>query len=77
MAGIFTKYARKQVVGELMPWTPDVDMSNIGVTEEQKREGSPKAGDFICRNPKDYNDMWLITASFFHGNYDPVPLGPA
>lgn len=60
----FTEYLRKQLI-ELRPYVDGEDMSGITVSEEDANAGSPKVGDMIARNPKDYADQWLVTAAYF------------
>ena len=47
----FAQYRRKGL-SEMMPWTPDIDMSRVSVSEADKENGSPREGDMIARNPK-------------------------
>ena len=35
--------------------------------------GSPKVGDMIARNPKDYGDKWLLAKQYFDDNFEPLP----
>lgn len=71
-ASQFTQYRRSQIA-ELTPWTPGFDMSRVSVSAPDKDAGSPKAGDMIARNPKNYDDMWLVAAIYFADNFEPVP----
>ena len=48
-------------------------MTNVSVSDTDWRNGSPKAGDMIARNPKDPTDMWLIAKAFFEVHYEQTP----
>lgn len=67
----FTQYRRKQIA-ELRPWQPGDDMSRVSVSAPDKEAGSPKPGDMIARNPKNHDDQWLVAASYFADNFEPV-----
>lgn len=58
----------RHAVQELRPWGPDVDMTKISVSSVDEQAGSPKAGDWIARNPKDHDDQWLVSAKYFAEN---------
>ena len=53
---------------EATPWTEDFDMSKLA----SQPKDPPKRGDMIARNPKDRDDMWLISAEYFKANYKDV-----
>jgi hypothetical protein len=42
------------------------------VAEVDAKNGSPKAGDLIARNPLNHADQWLVAAAFVAANYEPV-----
>lgn len=65
----FTEYKRKGLT-EATPWTPEVDMTRVSVSQSDKENGSPKIGDMIARNPKNHEDMWLIAAKYFEDNLE-------
>lgn len=58
----------RHAVQELRPWGPDVDMTKVSVSSVDAQAGSPKAGDWIARNPKDHDDQWLVSAKYFAEN---------
>jgi hypothetical protein len=66
-----SKYIKK-TQQELIPWTKDMSMDLISVSEADKNNGSPKTGDMIAFNPKDETDMWLVSEQFFKDNYVPA-----
>ena len=43
---------------------------NISISDADKNNGSPKIGDMIARNPKDYSDQWLIAEQYFKDNFE-------
>ena len=55
--------ARPYVEGEEVDW-------RISVSEADRAAGSPKPGDMIARNPKNYADQWLVAADYFADNYE-------
>ena len=42
---------------------------SISVSWEDKQNGSPKKGDMVGRNPRNYHDQWLIAAEYFQNNF--------
>ena len=46
----------------------NVKSANLNV----KINGSPKIGDMIARNPKDYNDQWLVAQQYFNDNFEKI-----
>ena len=38
---------------------------NISISDSDLKNGSPKIGDMIARNPKDYSDQWLVAEHYF------------
>ncbi len=69
---MFKQYRRKQIA-ELAPWTVGFDMSRVSVSASDKEAGSPKAGDMIARNPKNFDDQWLVAAAYFSDNFEACP----
>jgi hypothetical protein len=75
----FKQYRRKQIA-ELRPITEDefvggaawCNANGISVSQEDAKNGSPKRGDMIARNPKNHNDRWLVAAQYFTDNFEPV-----
>ena len=62
-------FYRKKALQELIPWTPDLPMSLVSVSEADRLNGSPKEGDMIAFNPKEPTDMWLVSQQFCEDNY--------
>lgn len=67
----FKMYRRKQIA-ELAQWTPEFEMAGVSVSQEDTKNGSPKSGDMIARNPKNHADRWLVAAQYFSDNFEPV-----
>lgn len=69
----FKKYSRTSIA-ELRPVTQwDIDRSAnsiYSVSIEDLRNGSPKIGDMIARNPKNHLDQWLIAKDYFEENFE-------
>lgn len=66
------KNYRKKNVQPMMPWEPDMSMEFVSISEADKNNGSPKAGDMLAVNPNDPTDMWIVAKKFFEENYEPV-----
>lgn len=84
MEEIYKKYKRKEVA-ELRPITKeDVkhyedngfvkygDNGKVSISEADLRNGSPKIGDMVARNPKDHGDQWLVAKKYFQDNFTEV-----
>lgn len=62
-------FYRKTNVQEMIPWTDDLPMELVSISESDKANGSPKDGDRIAFNPEDATDMWLVSEEYFQSNY--------
>lgn len=67
----FTKYKRTQIA-EMRPYEPGEDLELVAISPEDRKAGSPKAGDMIARNPANPNDQWLVAAAYFAANFEPM-----
>lgn len=54
-----------------MSITAMVDM-NISISDADVKNGSPKAGDMIARNPDNHNDKWLVAKEYFSKNFKEI-----
>lgn len=72
----FQQYQRRQKISELRPYVPGEDLTGVSISDADREKGSPKAGDMIARNPKDYHDKWLMAAEYFAENFNPKPTLP-
>lgn len=67
---------RKKELQELIPWTEDLPMGLVSISEADRLNGSPKIGDMIAFNPKDKTDIWLVSEKFFNDNYEEATQKP-
>ena len=44
----------------------------IGIAKVDDKNGSPKEGDMLARNPKNHEDQWLIAADYFKENFEEI-----
>lgn len=56
----------------MRPYVKDEDMKGISVSDEDKKAGSPKAGDMIARNPTNHKDVWLVAKKYFEENLEEI-----
>ncbi len=73
--GLAFKSYRRSAIAQMADWEPSFNMAGVSVSEVDRNNGSPKAGDKIARNPKNYADMWLVAADYFKDNFEPLDLG--
>lgn len=69
----FKKY-KKIGITEMIEYDPDLTypkeiMDNLAISLADKRNGSPKKGDMIARNPDNPGDYWLVAREYFEKNY--------
>ena len=72
----YQKYRRTQVA-EMADWEPGFDMTDVSISEADRKAGSPKAGDKIARNPANHEDRWLVAADYFAANFEPLAIDKA
>ena len=48
------------------------DVSHVSISDEDRKNGSPKVGDMIARNPKNHADQWLVARKYFEDNLEPA-----
>lgn len=78
----FKIYDRKVKTGELRPVTqddidwydhkdhiPDTFQPKWTISIADDKNGSPKLGDMIARNPDDHSDQWLVSEEYFKNNF--------
>lgn len=44
----------------------------VSISDVDRQNGSPKIGDMIARNPKNYLDQWLVAGEYFKDNFEAV-----
>jgi hypothetical protein len=78
----FIKYRRTQIA-EMRPVTksdiecfkaedsiPASFQFNVSISDVDAKNGSPKIGDMIARNPKNHLDQWLVAKKYFQDNFE-------
>lgn len=66
------KQYRRIDTAELRPYVPGEDIGEISISAPDMRNGSPKEGDMIARNPQNHADQWLVAADYFKHNFAPM-----
>lgn len=66
----FKKYKRTNLA-EMRPYqVGEVLSSKVSISSEDLKNGSPKVGDMIARNPENHNDQWLVAKKYFQENFE-------
>ena len=70
----FKQYKRKNIA-EMHEYNPYVTypkefMDKVSISSEDRKNGSPKEGDMIARNPANHDDMWLVARDYFIENFE-------
>lgn len=65
----FVQYSRITIV-EMRPYVEGEDMTNVYVDPVLVEHGHPEEGDMIARNPRDRDEMWLMTRENFSTNFE-------
>ena len=42
----------------------------VSISDADIKNGSPKIGDMVARNPKNHNDQWLVAEQYFKDNFE-------
>lgn len=66
------KQYKRKGLSEMRPYVEGEDLSGVTITEADRVNGSPKLGDMIARNPKNYSDQWLMAKKYFEDNLEPA-----
>lgn len=68
----FKQYKRK-CISEMRPYVEgEVLPSSVSVSKADEKEGSPKIGDMIARNPSNHEDQWLVAEAYFEENLEEI-----
>jgi hypothetical protein len=68
----WTQYRKKQL-SEMRPYVQGETLSSdVSISEGDRKDGSPKVGDFIARNPLKPEDQWLVSAEYAAANFEPL-----
>jgi hypothetical protein len=66
----FKKYRRTNI-SEMRPYVEgEILDTKVSISEADLKAGSPKVGDMIARNPKNHNDQWLVSKTYFEENFE-------
>lgn len=69
---MWAQYKRKGL-SEMRPYIDGENLSSsVSISEADIKNGSPKLGDMIARNPLNHNDQWLVAEKYFQDNLEPV-----
>ena len=66
------KQYKRKGLSEMRPYVEGEDVSGISISDADKENGSPVAGDMIARNPKNHDDQWLVAKKYFEENLEPA-----
>ncbi len=58
--------------GFLMRHVLMADGVEVSISAEDRKNGSPKIGDMIARNPKNHLDQWLVSEEYHRDNFEPI-----
>ena len=65
----WTQYKRKGL-SEMRPFIVGETLTLVSISDADRENGSPKKGDMIARNPKNYDDQWLVAAKYLEDNLE-------
>lgn len=80
----FKKYRRKQITELRTVTQNDIKLYKangtipaplqfvVSISDADRKNGSPKIGDMIARNPKNHIDQWLVAKQYFEDNFEPI-----
>ena len=73
---MFKKYNRKAIPAEMRPYIPGEQLPvDCSVSPDEAREGHPKQGDMVARDPSNHANTWIVKKSYFEEKFDPEPIG--
>lgn len=64
------KQYKRKGLSEMRPYVEGEDLSGVSISEADRKNGSPLAGDMIARNPKNHGDQWLVAKKYFDDNLE-------
>lgn len=71
----FREYQRKANKSQMRPYREGEKLpSTLSISDVDRKNGSPKVGDMISRNPEDHSDQWLVSKEFFETNFEKEPV---
>lgn len=76
---VFKKYEKKQIAELRFVTDREIELKSLGakvggfsISDVDLKNGSPKKGDMIARNPKNRADKWLVSKEYFEENFKPT-----
>lgn len=71
MTNVYRAHVRTEF-SWLRPYVPGESLPDGCVVNDfDRRNGSPKEGDWIGVNKNNSEDTWLMSAAYYQGNYKP------
>lgn len=68
---LFRNYRRTNIA-QMRPYHEGDDTEGISISDVDRKNGSPKVGDMIARNPSNHEDQWLVAKEYFVENFEAV-----
>jgi hypothetical protein len=67
------KNYKRKGLSEMRPYINGESLDKIvSISDADLKNGSPKEGDMIARNPKNHADQWLVAKKYFDDNLEPA-----
>jgi len=67
------KQYRKRSISEMRPFIDGEKLDEkISISDADLKNGSPRVGDMIARNPKSHDDQWLVAKDYFAENLEEI-----
>jgi hypothetical protein len=67
------KNYKRKGLSEMRPYINGESLNKIvSISDADFKNGSPKEGDMIARNPKNHADQWLVAKKYFEDNLEPA-----
>ena len=67
------KKYRRVGLSEMRPYVEgEILDERVSISDADRKNGSPKSGDMIARNPKNHADQWLVAEKYFRDNLELV-----
>lgn len=60
-----------EVEGGIM-YLGDTARYAVSISDVDRRNGSPRIGDMIARNPENHNDQWLVAEKYYKDNFEEI-----
>jgi hypothetical protein len=65
----YRQYKRKGL-SEMKEYEDGEDLTGVSISAADLKNGSPKVGDMIARNPLNHDDKWLVAEKYFNDNLE-------